>query len=94
MGPTVKPAPLDRRTEQRRCYDRRELSDGEVTEDEVTVVVFPILMRIYGYPRFGRRIIGATSPVSMVTQCQCAVVHRPSSATACSGERGYDFYKP
>ena len=52
--------------------DRRELADGEVTDDEVTAVVFPIITRIYGYPRFGQRNTRATLLVSMAAQRWCS----------------------
>ena len=90
----VKLVPLDRRTEQRRRSDQGELTDGEVTGDEVTTVVFPIITCIHWYPRFARRITGATSPVSMVARWWCVVVLRPSPVMACLDEHGYNIYKP
>ena len=91
MGPLT---PHDRETEAGAGFDRRELTDGEVTDDEVGTNVFPILFRIYRYPRFTWRITGASSPASMVAQRRCAAVLRPSSAMAWPGERGYGIYKP
>ena len=75
-------------------FDRRELTDDEVTGDEVSTNVFLILFRIYRYPRFARRIIGASSLVSMAAQWRCVVVHLPSPAMAWPGECGYGIYKP
>ena len=43
-----------------------KLTDGKVTGDEVGTNVFPILFHTYRYPRFARRITGASSPASMV----------------------------
>ena len=94
MGPAVNPASHDSKTEQRQRFDLRELTDGEVTGNEVTTVVFPIITRIYWYPRFARRITGATSPASMVARWRCTVVLRPSPVMAWPGERGYGIYKP
>ena len=45
-----------------------KLVDGEVTDSEVTDVVFLTLLRTYWYPRFARRIIGASSPTSMAAR--------------------------
>ena len=75
-------------------FDRRELTDDEVTGDEVSTNVFLILFRIYRYPRFARRITGASSPASMVAQRWCMVVLGPSPVMAWPCERGYDIYKP
>ena len=72
----------------------KKLTDGEVTGDEVSTNVFPILFRTYTYPRFARRITGASSLMSMAARRWCAVVLRPSSAMAWPGERGYGIYKP
>jgi hypothetical protein len=47
VSPAVNLAPHDSETEQRQCFDRRELADGEVTSDEVTAVVFPIITCMY-----------------------------------------------
>ena len=55
-----------------------KLIDGKVIGDEVGTNVLPILFRIYRYPRFARRITGASSPASMVAHWRCAVVLWPS----------------
>ena len=68
-----------------------KLTDGEVTGDEVGTNVFPILFRIYRYPRFARRITGATSSASMAAQRWCPVVDSSSPAMACPGKRGYNI---
>ena len=81
-------------SKQSTSFDRRELTVGEVTGDEVGPNVFPILFRSYRYPRFARRITGASSPASMVARWWCTVVLQPSPATAWPGERGYGIYKP
>ena len=81
-------------TEEGADFDRRELGNGEVTGDEVSTNMFAILFCTYKYPRFARRITGATSSASMASQRWCAVVLRPSLVMACSGKRGYDIYKP
>ena len=52
----------------------KKLIDGEVIGDEVDTNMFSILFRTYRYPRFARRIIGASSPVSMAARWWCAVV--------------------
>ena len=62
--------------------------------DEVGTNVFPILFYIYRYPRFARRITGASSMASMVARWWCAVVLRPSSGIAWPSEHGYGIYKP
>ena len=77
-----------------RHFDQQELADGEVTGDEVSTHVFPILFRIYRYPRFARRITKASSPVSMAAQRRHAVVLRPSLAMAWLGKRVYGSYEP
>ena len=86
--------PHDRETEAGAGFDRRELTDGEVISDEVGTNVFPILFRTHRYPRFARRIIGASSPASMVARRRRAVVLRPSRMMAWPGEHGYGIYKP
>ena len=55
--------PHFRETKAGAGFDRRELVDGEVTDNEVGTNVFPILFRIYRYPRFAQRITGASSTV-------------------------------
>ena len=70
------------------------LTDDKITGNEVSTNVFPILFRTYRYPRFARRITGASSPVSMVAQWWCVVVVRPSPVMAWPGEHGYGIYKP
>ena len=72
----------------------KKLTDGEVTDDEVGTNVFPILFHTYRYPRFARRITGASSPASMAAHRRLAMVLRPSLTTAWLGERGYGIYKP
>ena len=57
------PTPHDRETEAGAGFDQQELTDGEVTGDEVGTNVFPIRFRTYRYPRFARRITGASSTV-------------------------------
>ena len=84
MGPTCQ-----RHTEQGRGLTSGKLIDGEGNDD-----VFLTLLCTYWYPRFARRITGASSPASMVARRWCAVVLRPSSATAWPGERGYGIYEP
>ena len=42
--------PHDRETEAGAGFDLRELTDGEVTGDEVGTNMFPILFRTYRYP--------------------------------------------
>ena len=86
--------PHFRETKAGAGFDRRELVDGEVTDNEVGTNVFPILFRIYRYPRFAWRITGASSPASMAARRRCAVVLWPSPAKAWLGERGYGIYKP
>ena len=71
-----------------------KLVDDEFTGGEVTGVVFLTLLRTYWYPRFARRITGASSPASMVARRWCTVVLRSSLAIAWLGERGYGIYKP
>ena len=86
--------PHDRVIEAGASFDRRELADGEVTDNEVGTNVFPFLFRTYRYPRFAQRITGASSPASKVAQWWCAAVLWPSPATAWLGERGYGINKP
>ena len=71
-----------------------KLTDGEINGDEVGTNVFPILFRIYRYPRFARRITGASLPASMVARWRCTVVLQPSSMMAWPGEHDYGIYKP
>ena len=56
--------PHDRETEVGANFDRRDIADGKVTGDKVGTNVFPILFCTYSYPRFARRITGASSPTS------------------------------
>ena len=81
-------------TEQKRSLTDEELIDDEVADDEVGTNMFPILFHTYRYPRFARRITGASSPTSLVARWQCAVVLQPSPAMAWLGEHGYDIYEP
>ena len=90
----VNSAPHNREIEQSTGFDRRELTVGEVTSDEVGTNVFPILFRTYRYRRFSQRITRANSPMSMVARWRCVVVLWPSPAIAWPGERGYGIYKP
>ena len=86
--------PQDRETEAGSGFDRLELTDGEVTDDEVSTNVFPILFRTYRYPWFSQRIIQASSPMNMMAQRWCVMVLWPSPVTAWPGEHDYGIYKP
>ena len=65
MGPKSQPTPHISETEAGQCFDLRELTDGEITGDEVTIVVFPIPTRIYGCPWLAQRLAEASSTVAM-----------------------------
>ena len=76
--------------EQSTGFDRRELTGGEVTSDEVTTVVFPTPLRTRLYPWLARRITGVSSPASMAARQQHAVVSPSSPAMMSLGEHCYD----
>ena len=48
-GPAVNSAPHVSESEQSTSFDRQELTVGEVTGDEVSTNMFPILFRTYRY---------------------------------------------
>ena len=71
-----------------------KLADDEVTSGSVTTDVFPKSTRTYRYPRFARRIIGASSPVSMTVRRWCAAASPSAPVMVSLGEHFYSIYKP
>ena len=68
-----------------------ELTDGEVTSDEVTNVVFPIPTCIYGCPWLAQRLAGASSMAVMAAWRRRALALQSFLATASSDETCYIY---
>ena len=67
-------------------FDRRERIDGEVFGETPGPIVFLSSTRTQGYPRLGRWLTGASSPVTMADGGGHAVARRLSPAMVGSSE--------
>ena len=93
-GPWESTNPQVSHTEAERLLTGKKLADGEVTDSSVTTAVFPILFRIYRYPRFVWRITGASSPASRVARQRRIAASLSSPVMVSLGEHSYGIYKP